>query len=396
MIKLDINEKMKESHLNYYKSIILPEIEKEYTKQTADGNEPKSALIKYCKEHWTKLATGTPHELRSIIKDIQFKELDILLKTDKDYVKHLHENVFGYKNFASINISYFDFIIKKAKEKTNENRYCEVVRKKIPAVIRESFPGLYDVVGGKINAIVRSNSNMTRVQLEDALREIPEFPTITLENYYKYRMWEKDWNPYKFVFMMNLRTCPYCNRQYITPIFRHDGKMRADLDHFWAKSEFPYLAMSIYNLVPSCKFCNSSLKGTQEFDIDNFNPYEDSLDKYMIFDVQLYNQPIEISVKPRENCTDSKKKTIDQYNKIFKLDSTYESHKNIASELGEKMRHYNPEKIMAIKNMLGDLVGNENQIRELIVGRIPTEKELLNEPLNKFKKDILEANKYFK
>ena len=53
------------------------------------------------------------------------------------------------------------------------------------------------------------------------------------------------------------------------------GRTRADLDHFLAKSKTPIFACSLYNLVPSCKICNSSFKHQQETDYhEHFSPFD--------------------------------------------------------------------------------------------------------------------------
>ena len=76
---------------------------------------------------------------------------------------------------------------------------------------------------------------------------------------------KRNWCAYTFVIMLGLRVCPYCNEQYIAPILTHKGRVRADLDHFFSKKKYPFFALSIYNLIPCCKFCNSSLKGEKIF-----------------------------------------------------------------------------------------------------------------------------------
>lgn len=53
---------------------------------------------------------------------------------------------------------------------------------------------------------------------------------------------------------LNVRTCPYCNRNYTT--FTATKKMRPDFDHYYPQSIFPYFALSFFNLIPSCSFCN--------------------------------------------------------------------------------------------------------------------------------------------
>lgn len=394
MIKIIINRRMRGEHLQYYKNKVLPKIKSEYFKQKKNKNEIETKFLKYCIDNWEDLAIGKPYKLREIIKYINSNELDKCL-TEK-YNEELHKNVFGYKDFISIKLNYYDFIINKAKEIAKKRIYNPVVVSKIVEAVNTYFPELHNDVERQIKPVLELLPNITRSELEKLLNDKVNFSAITLENYIKYRVWEKSWNPYKFVYMTGVRTCPYCNRQYITPIFKYDGQMRAELDHFFAKSKYPYLSMSLYNLVPACGFCNSSLKGTREFDKNDINPYEESLDEYMFFDVELNSKPITINVRPRSGVTDARIiNSINRYNKIFKLNSTYEYHINIAEEIGENIKRYNKNKIITIKKKLGDIIGNENQIRELIVGVVPEDKKLLNEPLNKFKRDILEKYKYF-
>ena len=54
-----------------------------------------------------------------------------------------------------------------------------------------------------------------------------------------------------------LSVCPYCNASEIE-LYRKKGEdhVTGQLDHFHSKEYYPYLAMSKYNLVPSCSRCN--------------------------------------------------------------------------------------------------------------------------------------------
>ena len=53
---------------------------------------------------------------------------------------------------------------------------------------------------------------------------------------------------------LNVRTCPYCNRNYTT--FTTTKSIRPDFDHYYPQSKFPYLSLSIFNLIPACTYCN--------------------------------------------------------------------------------------------------------------------------------------------
>lgn len=60
--------------------------------------------------------------------------------------------------------------------------------------------------------------------------------------------------------------------------------MRSALDHFYCRTYFPYLGLSLYNLVPSCTRCNSSLKGRRVMrPAKIIHPYLDASTEYAKF-----------------------------------------------------------------------------------------------------------------
>lgn len=81
----------------------------------------------------------------------------------------------------------------------------------------------------------------------------------------------------EFYAALDVKVCPYCNRILIDPIDEGAGKKTVvgELDHFYCKSKYPYFAVSLYNLVPSCGICNGkSRKGEKDLFGTVFeNPY---------------------------------------------------------------------------------------------------------------------------
>lgn len=53
---------------------------------------------------------------------------------------------------------------------------------------------------------------------------------------------------------IGVTTCPYCNRSYIFTSSK--SGTRPQYDHYFPKSKYPYLALSMYNLIPCCSICN--------------------------------------------------------------------------------------------------------------------------------------------
>lgn len=117
-------------------------------------------------------------------------------------------------------------------------------------------------------------SKVTKSVFNDFLEEcktIFDYGTFAAKN-------NKNWNAYGLCSQSNYQLCPYCQQAGALTIYR-DPKtksFRPTLDHFYPKSQYPYLALSLYNLVPSCHTCNSSLKSTCDFYIDqHLHPFED-------------------------------------------------------------------------------------------------------------------------
>jgi hypothetical protein len=72
------------------------------------------------------------------------------------------------------------------------------------------------------------------------------------------------WNAYALVEKYKLRICVYCHTSHLNFHFHSAKDMRPPLDHFYPRSRYPYLGTSLYNLIPSCYQCNSSIKGSDD------------------------------------------------------------------------------------------------------------------------------------
>lgn len=107
----------------------------------------------------------------------------------------------------------------------------------------------------------------------------------------KYNTWIKPrtkTDPYKFIKTLNIKACPYCNLEYaqVTTFPRtnvpdkennkNNKYIHPALDHFYPKAIYPFFALSLNNLVPSCTTCNSSIKG----DDDSIKSYKEIIHPY--------------------------------------------------------------------------------------------------------------------
>ncbi|MDU1229876.1 MAG: hypothetical protein E6980_06900 [Clostridium sp.] len=222
---------------------------------------------------------------------------------------------------------------------------------------------------------------------------------ININNYKNYlnrtENLKVQWSAYNFVLELGIKVCPYCNRQYITPVYSESGKLRGDLDHFYAKSKFPYLSMSIYNLVPCCKFCNSSLKGDKEFTYErNINPYEDGIDDYMYFSYipnsikSFYgNDSIIIKLFEKENADKEMLEKLKNNLKLFQIENLYQYNTNIVELLLKKRTIFTDKYLDNFYNNHKNVFESKTEMIDMLFRDSLQFEE--DSPFSKLKKDII-------
>lgn len=193
----------------------------------------------------------------------------------------------------------------------------------------------------------------------------------------------------KFIQKINLGSCPYCNRNYIFSIDKRSS-IKPEIDHFYPKSIYPYLAVSYFNLIPSCPTCNGF--GAKESK-DTFsyypisNPYE------------LKENDFKFSISPESidffnvenNKYDFNSFEIELYgNKanldVFKLEELYKQHKDTVLELLMKKAYYP-------KSYIEELKGfgfSEDEVYRYLLCNYKKNEDLHKRPLSKLMKDISE------
>jgi hypothetical protein len=208
-----------------------------------------------------------------------------------------------------------------------------------------------------------------------------------------YKQFSKSDQAYDILNILGVNVCPYCNRQYTFTVRKKEKseeyKSRPQFDHFYPKRKYPYLAMSIYSLVPSCGLCN---QGKSDTPPENYlYPYEKSFeDKGIYFEVHnivdnlLKQKQITVRLEPKKE----QDKLIEQYNSSFKIELLYNEHNQYISELLQKNYVFNDDAIESIYNSYKELFNSQSELKQLIFGNC--EQENFNQrPLSKFTNDIL-------
>ena len=192
-----------------------------------------------------------------------------------------------------------------------------------------------------------------------------------------------------------ISTCYYCNIDFInTYNAKSKKKNKFTLDHYFDKSTCPYLALSLYNLIPSCYTCNSKIKGITEF-----NSLAPSSKKYdfvqkVKFKIKLDASCKSLHIKNKDdidiNLKENYSNDFENFIKDMLLNERYNVHKDIVFDMIEKAELYPESRLKELQDLTSIPF---QQIKKDIFNLIDENEDLSKKPFSKLIKDISEELK---
>lgn len=201
----------------------------------------------------------------------------------------------------------------------------------------------------------------------------------------------------------DFRTCFYCNKDFITNFNEKKEVSTFQLDHFYDKGTYPYLALSFYNLIPSCPTCNSSkIKGSKntfehdskvgKFKIEKcLKPNDEKFDFHqkVKFKLLLDDSCKNLHIKSKEDIDITLKEQFsdmyDKYIDIFKLNERYKAHRDIVFDMIQKAELYPQSRLKELENLTGIPF---QQIKKDIFNLIDESEDLSKQPFSKLIVDM--------
>ncbi len=284
---------------------------------------------------------------------------------------------------------YIKEVLPIVREKLKENRkdikYGEIV-----AYIEEDIEG---IIGADIHNLLKKYDEI-QSRFPNKLKKMGKKHKISKEQKACNKFFERIFDykkiiqdniklSYEVAKMLNVTVCPYCNRIYTTTCDSKNGKSRPQFDHFFAKSLYPILALSIYNLVPSCNICNTK-KGSKEFSLeDNIYPYQEGINESKYFSYQLdeYGNPKIITSKENYKMVNN--------DKILLIEDIYQiAHSRLVGDLLEKRQRYSKVYIEELDQLKGIRKITKEELKYFLGYSI--NEEISNVSLGKLKNDIID------
>lgn len=147
-------------------------------------------------------------------------------------------------------------------------------------------------VKNKIDSIYCSMSGVVKNAVDATLRQVLNYEnfqkgySLIWDQRQKHLFWEKrDWSGDELNRLLGVTVCVYCNAVKLTD----SSDIKNPFDHYLDKARFPYLRLSLFNLIPSCSDCNEKrakhLDSRTDF-VKYAYPYEDSICELARFDVE--------------------------------------------------------------------------------------------------------------
>ena len=240
-----------------------------------------------------------------------------------------------YEDFSSCIESFFNKLYIYTKKLLNNSSQEYIINlfknapfmidkskkiKRVPKIIKDDYD------------LFESSNHKGNIELIFKINEIKEFYN---EKYiFLYDKLRDDFGA-KLQKENEIFLCPYCQKNYINVIQKDSLLIKPDLDHFYPKGKYPFLAMSLDNLIPSCQTCNSRLKGEIDFyEITHLHPLK-STEK--IFEKIKFNY-LSNTIYLDKIIFNKQEK---QYLETFRIEEVYNTHTEILDDILEKNKKYN-------------------------------------------------------
>lgn len=216
-----------------------------------------------------------------------------------------------------------------------------------------------------------------------------------LDNIFRYDRYSKRRVAVEVLKKLKVTVCPYCNRQYIFTL--SNGHVRPQFDHYYPKSRYPYLALSLYNMIPSCSICNMAKSSLDTLKEPILYPFAEEMGSKAKFEIKRKKngnfvrmlQGISNEFVIDLNTTNAKNEVIilNQMEKLH-LDDLYNEHKEYVMDIIKSKYVNSPERINELLVSFPTLFDSYEDVKNLLYMTNIQKEAWGNRPLSKLTYDI--------
>lgn len=199
-----------------------------------------------------------------------------------------------------------------------------------------------------------------------------------------------------YIKKLGIKACVYCNADFT--ITEEGGQAFYDIDHWKPQSQYPFLAISFYNMQPSCHTCNvlkNDDDNTEYFGLYEEDPNADleifkfNVDLTDIARYLISGKVSAINIKFAAKASKNDQMCAGMDKKLC-ITKKYAEHRDVAEEIIRKKQYYNNSFLESLKPIFksGSYIPDDIDVKRYILGFYPDDKNIHKRPLNKMALDI--------
>lgn len=218
-----------------------------------------------------------------------------------------------------------------------------------------------------------------------------------LDFVFRYESFSKRGQAFSLLKDMDVNVCPYCNRIYTVTLTENGHRSRPQFDHYLSKSKYPYFAVSLLNLIPSCGLCNQA-KNDREDRI--LYPYFEEMGTDVMFRTKAENGlayltgcpsaegEFSIELEETGSITPELQEKVQKSKDVFHLTQLYNEHKDYVLYLYRKRYMFSDEYLQMICDSFPEMAGKFDELKGLLYLMDLEKEQWGRRPLAKLTHDI--------
>lgn len=255
----------------------------------------------------------------------------------------------------------------------------------------------YHVLPDRLHRLLNAYMDEDSLKAEGLLFDVKECPEL-LDDVFRYARFSDKSLSIRLFELLNVPVCPYCNRNFTTTVSKKGGMRQGEFDHYRSKSKYPWFALSIRNLIPSCPSCNHNKR---DEDALILYPYKEGLDSCGSFRTVpvngldyltgTFNDPddFRIAVKkegktPLAGLAERMENSLN----LLRLEELYNSHKEFVSSIFQKRYIFPETYLQSVYEEFEGLFSSVQDVRDMFYMRHVSPESWGEHPLSKLVHDI--------
>ena len=216
-----------------------------------------------------------------------------------------------------------------------------------------------------------------------------------LDNIFRYDRYSNRIVAVEILKKMKVTVCPYCNRQYIFTL--SNGQVRSQFDHYYPKSRYPYLALSLYNMIPSCSICNMAKSSLDTLKKPILYPFTEEMGSEAKFEIKrkrngnfvrmLQGISNEFVIELNDSNSKYKFEIQNQMEKMH-LKSLYNEHKEYVMDIIKSKYVNSSERVNELLMLFPTLFDSYEDVKSLLYMTNIQKESWGDRPLSKLTYDI--------